>query len=195
MNNSATSGYLLPQSQPSSFGELSFQQFLQTILVGISGLPGNLVIPRWQLDDPKQPEIGINWISFGLTEDDSDTNAYVGIDSSGNNQFMRMEALTLQCSFYGPNSLEVGKAVRDGLQITQNLQTLQAANMGFVNTSTMTRVPDFVNEQWVDRWEMSIYMRRQIMRVYPILTFVSGSGILHSNVSSGEKNVPISVQP
>jgi len=156
-------------------------------------MDGNLVRPRWQLNPPVQPDVTVNWISVGLTEDDSDTNAFVGIDQSGNNQFQRQEALTLDCMFYGPDSLEIGKAVRDGLQIKQNLEALQSANMNFVSTSRMTRVPDLVNERWVDRWTMSVYLRRQINRVYPILTFVSGSGTLYANVSSGEKIVPIVV--
>jgi hypothetical protein len=192
-NNSASGGYLLPQTQPSPFGTLTFEQFLQTVLVGISGLPGDLVVPRWQIDPPTYPDITVNWLSFGLSEDDSDTNAYVGVDDNGNNQFMRMEALTLQCTFYGLQSLEYGKALRDGLQIKQNLEALQKANMGFVNTSRMTRVPDLVNERWVDRWEMSVYLRREILRVYPILTFLSGSGSLIANVSSGTKTVEIAV--
>jgi hypothetical protein len=193
-NTSASGGYLLPQQQASPFGNLTFEQFLQTVLVGISGLPGDLVIPRWQTDEPTQPDIHVNWLSFALTEDDSDTNAYVGIDSNGNNQFMRMEALTLQTTFYGPQSLEYAKALRDGFQIKQNLEALGKANMGFVNTSRMTRVPDLVNERWVDRWEMSVYLRREILRVYPILTFLSGSGSLIANVSSGTKTVEIAIE-
>jgi hypothetical protein len=192
-NNSSTGGYLLPEEQPSSFGTLTFEQFLQTVFVGVSGLPGGLVRPRWQLNPPKQPDVTVNWLSIGLTEDDSDTNAYVGIDSNGNNAFQRQEALTVDCMFYGPDGLEFGKGVRDGLQIKQNLEALQKANMNFVSTSRMTRVPDLVNERWVDRWVMSVYLRRQINRTYPILTFLSGSGILYANVSSGEKTVAITV--
>lgn len=193
MNTSATGGYLLPQAQPSVFGTQTFEEFLQQVFVGISGLSGNLVRPRWQPKPPTQPDNDVNWLSIGLTEDDSDTNAYVGVDSNGNNQFMRMEALSVECMFYGPRSLEVGKIVRDGFQIRQNLETLQASNMNFVNTSRMVRTPDFVNELWIDRWAMTVYMRREILRVYPILTLLSGSGSLIANVSSGTKTVEIAV--
>jgi hypothetical protein len=193
MTTSASGGYLLPAQQPSSFGKLTFEQFLQTVFVGVSGLQGYLVVPRWQLNPPKQPDANINWLSIALIEDDSDTNAVVGIAQDGSNAFQRQEALTVQCLFYGPNSLEIGKVVRDSLQIKQNLEALQNANMNFVSTGRMTRTPDLVNELWVDRWAMEVYLRRQINRTYPILTFVSGSGILHANVSSGEKNVAITV--
>lgn len=194
INNSASGGYLLPTPEQLLPGQLTFDQFIQTVFVGISGLQGDLVRPKWQIDPPKQPDITVDWLSIGLSEDDSDTNAFVGVDSSGNNQFMRMEALTVQCTFYGPNSLSYGKLVRDGFQIRQNLETLQSANMNFVNTSSMTRIPDLVNERWVDRWEMSVYMRREILRVYPILNFLSLSGVLYANVDSGLKTVPITVE-
>lgn len=191
--NSSTGGYLLPEQQDNPFGNLSFEQFLQTVLVGVSGLKGEFVRPKWQLNPPKQPDAIVDWMAFGLNEDDSDTNAFVGVDSDGTNRFMRMEALSLQCSFYGPNSLEVGKTVRDGFQIPQNFAALQSVNMGFVSTSKMVRAPDVVNERWIDRWEMTVYLRREILRVYPVLNFLSGSGVLHANVSSGEKNVAIVV--
>lgn len=193
-NNSATGGYLLPQPQLSNFGTQTFEQFLQQVFVGVSGLSGDLVRPRWQAKPPKQPDGDVNWFSIGLVEDDSDTNAYVGIDDDGNTQLMRMEDLPVECMFYGPNSLDVGKVVRDGFQIKQNLEVLQASNMNFVSTSRMVRTPDFVNEVWIDRWAMTVYMRREILRVYPILTLVSGSGQLIANVSSGTKTVDIDVE-
>lgn len=193
MTTSASGGYLLPQEQVSPFGGISFEQFIQTVFVGVSGLPGELVRPKWQKNPPKQPDIDVNWLAIGLSEDDADTNAYTGVDAAGNNQFMRMEELTVQCSFYGPLAHEYMRIVRDGFQIPQNFAALQSANMGFVSTGKALRVPDLVNERWVNRWEMSVVLRRQDMRVYPILDFVSGSGFLRSQQSSGVKTVAISV--
>jgi hypothetical protein len=192
-NDSSTGGYLLPKSQPSEFGNLSFEEFLQTVFVGVSGLPGDLVRPKWQENPPTQPDIGVNWLAIGLGEDDADTFAYNGIDSSGNNSFQRMEALSVQCTFYGPDSHRYMRIVRDGFQIPQNFAALQKANMGFVSTSRGTRVPDLVNERWVNRWEMTAYFRRQDIRTYPILNLVSGSGSLIANNSNGAQTVPITV--
>jgi hypothetical protein len=193
-NNSATGGYLLPAEQAPEFAPLTLEQFLQTLIVGVSGFPGELVRPKWQIQPPKQPDATINWISIGLSEDDSDTNAYNQADAEGNNTFMRMEALTLQCSFYGPFSYEIGKLVRDGLQIPQNLEALQKANMAFVSTGKMVRAPDLVNERWINRWEMSIYLRREIQRVYPILTFVSASGTLYALGAQGVRTLALSAK-
>lgn len=192
-NTSATGGFLSSNGIPALPGNLSLEQFLQTIFVGLSGLSGDLVRPKWQMDPPKQPDITVDWLGFALMENDADFNAYVGIDQSGNNVFQRMEALTVQCSFYGPNALSYLQTVRDGFQIKQNLEALESAKMGYVSTSKAVRVPDLVNERWMQRWEMSVSLRREILRVYPILTFLTGAGTLNSNVSSGEKSVAITV--
>lgn len=188
-NTSATGGTVLPAQPASLPGGLGFEDFIQSMLAGISGLPGSLVRPKWQLEPPKSPDVTVNWMGFGVNEDDADTNAYV---DGGN--FMRMEALAVQCSFYGPDAWEYTKLLRDGLQIPQNLQALNSAKMGFVSTSRMTRVPDLVNEQWVNRWEMTVFLRREIQRTYPILTFVAGAGTLTTNdAGSSTKTVAIAV--
>jgi hypothetical protein len=190
-NTSATGGYLQPSPSTSLPGGLTFEEFLQQVLVGVSSLPGDLVREAWQVNPPKQPDIYTDWLKFALTEDDADTFAYNSLDSNNNNVFMRMEALTVQCTFYGPKALHYAKLVRDGFQIGQNREVLQSAKMDFVSTSKATRAPDLVNERWVSRWEMSISLRREILRVYPILNVLSVNGTLYTLQSSGVKTIPI----
>ena len=133
----------------------------------------------------------MDWSAFGLQEEDSDTFAYNSINTDNQNVFMRMEALTLQCSFYGPHSLRFGRIVRDGFQIGQNREALQSAKMDFVSTSKMVRAPDLINERWVNRWEMSVYLRAEDLRTYPILTFLSSSGTLNALGGTGVRVLPI----
>lgn len=194
-NNSSTGGYLVPASQPPYPGGLTFKQFLQTVFVGISGLSGDLVRPKWQIDPPKQPDITLNWMALAVVDDTADANAFVGSDLNGNNTTQRHEDLEVQCSFYGPDSLEIGTALRDGFQVPQNLEALRSANMGFVSATKMTHVPDLVNERWVDRYEMSIFLRREILRVYPILNFTSASGTIRTVVNEVPKNIAFSAIP
>ncbi len=192
-DTSATGGYLLPAAPTPLPGELTLEQFLQTVFVGISGLPGDLVRPKWQIEPPKQPDVYVNWLAIGLNEDNADTFAYNSVNSGGMNVFQRMEALSVQCSFYGPNSLDYARATRDGFQIGQNREALQSASMDFVSTSGLTRAPDIVNERWVDRWEMVVSLRAEILRVYPILNLVSVTGTL--NVLGGSlKTVALNVE-
>lgn len=295
-NTSATGGYLLPAKQFPLPGNLSFRQFLQQIFVGVSGLPGNLVFPRWQIAPPKQPDISTNWLAIGITEVKPDANAYLGVlpftyaegtieilcnpqpldtltlngvviqfvvsdptsnqvligstplltttslatllsassplnvgtyaqdqnvititygtpGSVGNsytlakspsraiwlsnatltgggtqvNTTQRHEELTIGCSFYGPEASEYCNIVRDSFQIPQNLEGLRSVNMGFMGTDNALQVPDLVNERWVERFEMSVHLRREIIRTYPILTLVSASGTITADLSQGTK--------
>jgi len=190
-NTSATGGYLAPAPSEPLPGNLTLEQFIQQVLVGVSGLPGDLVRERWQVDPPKQPDIFTNWLAFALTEDDSDTNAFNSVNPDGSNIFMRMEALTVQCSFYGPQALHYGKLVRDGFQIGQNREALQLAKMDFAYTGKLTRAPDLVNERWVNRWEMTVNLRREILRTYPILTILSVTGTLYVLQSAGVKTIAL----
>lgn len=291
-NTSATGGYLSPAPSNPYPGGLSFKQFLQTVFVGLSGLPPDLVRGKWQPNPPKNPDIDVNWLAIGLGVNKPDANAFVGVSPatkavgyvkllqnptanvtvtingviitfvtgtpSGNqvqigvdvetttqslwsflslssdvnlvlatyfvyatqitltsvatgtngnsftlatssdviglsgstltgggvntNVFQRHEDLEVQCSFYGPDADDIASSVRDGFQLGQNREALGLANMGFVGTSSARRVPDLVNERWIDRFEMSVFLRRERLRVYPILTFTSVSGVIVNDV-------------
>lgn len=109
------------------------------------------------------------------------------------NTMQRHEDLEVQCAFYGPDSEEYAGIVRDGFQVPQNLEALRSAHMGFVNTSPALHVPDLVNERWVDRFEMGIFFRREILRSYSILSLVSVSGLIEASLGNEIKTVVWSV--
>ncbi len=180
MANSASGGYLTPTSSEGLPGGLTLNQFLQTVLVGISGLDGKLVRPRWQVAPPKQPDIAVNWMAFGIMSTPSDTNSFVGMDADGNTLSIRQENIEVQCAFYGPEALYYAGVVRDGFQIQQNVEALRAANMGYVAAGTPFHLPELVNERFIDRVEMGLSLRRQVQRVYPIVSVVSAHGTVHT---------------
>ncbi len=182
--------YMQPNPQfPTLPGSVNFTDFLQAVFTGISGIDGKLVRPDWQPAPPKMPDIDVNWLAIGLEDADPDANAYVGsVVAAGPvivNVTQRMEKLAIKARFYGPQAYELMGLTRDGFQIPSNLIALTQAGMGFVGTSKGHRVPELINERWFDSWEMGVYMNRQILRSYPILTFLSVSGSIQAVLDSG----------
>lgn len=159
---------------------LSLTQFLQTVFVGVSGLPGPLVRPKWQAEPPKQPDLVTDWMAFGVDLATPDANAFVGVDDDDRTISQRHEILEVGCHIYGPNALDTYGLIRDGLQIPTNLEALRYANMGFVEVTTGRHVPDLVHERFIDRVVTSVFFRREIQRRYPIVTLVSARGTIHT---------------
>lgn len=181
-NTSATGGYLVPSSSQGLPGSLTLEQFIQTVIVGVSAYPGTLVRPKWQVAPPKQPDIGTDWIAFAYALFNTDQNAWVGMDADENTLLKRQEDIEVQISFYGPNAQENISLFHDGFQIQQNLEALMLADMGYRGITPAMRGPDLVNERWIERFEMSLMLTRQVLRTYPILSFVSAGGIIHTVV-------------
>lgn len=194
-NNSSTGGYLLPAPQGSLPGGLTFSQFLQQVFVGISGLDGTLVRPRWQPKPLKSPDLDVNWMAFAVVDNDADAHAFSGVNPDGSNYTQRHEDLEVQCAFYGTDAMRYATQVRDGFQVQQNLDVLRSASMGFVRTGKAISVPDLIDEIWRNRVEMSVFLRREVLRSYPILTMVSASGTIESIVSGNLKTLAWNANP
>lgn len=171
--------YIGPSSTVPLPSNFTLTQFIQTVFVGISELPGPMVRPAWQVEPPKQPDLPVDWMAIGIANLSPDTYGYVGVTAGGSTISQRQEILEIQCSIYGPNALDTYGLIRDGFQIPQNLQALTSANMGYKEMNPGRRVPELVNERWINKIVTSVFIARQIQRTYPILTLVSASGIIY----------------
>ncbi len=168
---------------------LNFRQFLQTVMVGVSGLPGDLVRPQWQPEPPPNPDISVNWMAMGITTVAPNYNAYVGLNSDGQVITDRHEDIEVALSIYGPDNLETYGILQDGFQLPQNRILLTQVNMGFTEMTAGLHVPDLVNQRWIDRIQCSVFFRREILRTYPLLWFVSSSGTISVSDTDPQYNL------
>lgn len=182
-NSSATGGYLVPAPSPAPLEGQDFNRFLQQIVVGITGMEGNLVRPRWQPEPPNWPAVGSDWAALGIIGRKADTFAVELHDPNGDgsSELRRHEEVELLVSFYGPNADLNAELLRDGLQISQNREVMQLASMNLVETGECLAVPSLEKDKWLYRVDLRVVIRRQIRRVYPVLNLLSANGTLNTD--------------
>lgn len=177
-NNSSVSGFLTPNPVPAPLEDLALDNFLQAIVVGLTGLPVAMVRPRFQDEPPTQPDRNVDWMAVGVIDENPDTFAVVRHAQTGDpdapvDELQRHEDLDVLVSSYGPNGRGNMKLLADGLLIPQNLAVLTENGMGLVSTGRIVQVPDLVKLEWLRRFDMHVIIRRNVVRTYNILNVES----------------------
>lgn len=219
INNSATGGYILPDSEIEFVGSgiitfvgngpiiwinsIPYQvplyddvldDFFQALVVGITGLPGNNVRPRYQeVEVPNIPAWGTDWAAVGVMSIDSDDYPYIQHydEISGSNgtfafdQMIRQENVEVLLSFYGPDAGNYCSIFRDGIYLPQNFEPLTLAGMGLTAAGPhMQKVPQLIKTRWWYRYDMYLYIKRAIQRRYAIFSLLSAAAQLWCNISN-----------
>lgn len=189
-NTSATGGYLLPNPPPAPqpLEDDALADFFNAVIAGITGLDGSLVRPRWQIIPPNIPANTVNWCAFGIVNRKADVFPFVGHDAmqnsgDGADVLQRQEILEFLCSFYGPQAEANASQLRDGLFIEQNRAVLSTMSMTVVECGDMLRAPTLKNEQWYQRVDLPMFIRREILRTYPVLNLLSISGVVETDIA------------
>lgn len=179
-NSSATGGYLTQSA--SSIDGLALRRFLQSVIVGVTGLGTTMVRPMWQQNPPPIPSIDIDWCGYAITSQRPEKGAYHEQLDSGGATMLRHEELDLLCAFYGPNCLVNAAILRDGLElIAQNREQLFSQGLGVNGFSDITHAPELVNDRFFDRADITMTISREIRRTYNILSFVGAYGNVTEN--------------
>ncbi len=150
---------------------------LQMMVAGVTGLPGNLVRPRWQENPAPRPDVNVNWAAVAAMNQVPDWQGVVthepGPDGVGRDVLLRYESFDLMGSFFGPHARDYVDRLIDGLKIAQNRWELQKAGISVVGPRSVRNSPDLLNQRWYGAADVEIEMRREIRRVYPVLNLVS----------------------
>lgn len=187
-NDSSTGGYVTPNALPAVPDEdAALDKIMHDALVGMTGIGGTLVRPRWQPEPPALPANTIDWIAFGVYNEEGDTFAFVGHTHGtaypqGADVMQRNEVIEFLVSAYGPNAGRTAKLVRDGFSVAQNREALWAVKANIVNVGGARKVPAQVNNIWYQRVDLSVFVRREIIRTYPILDLLSAQATIKADV-------------
>jgi hypothetical protein len=174
-NTSASGGQLLPAGTPAPAEDADLDAIFQAVIAAISGLPGQYVRPRWQPVPPQQPEPTTDWCAVGIGVSHPDAGPYFGHDTvdPGTDTYIRHEQLDVLASFYGPSGKRYTGILRDGLAVRQNTEALAAVDVAFVESGSIRALPEFVNQQWIRRWDLPLRFRRKVTRTYPVRNVLS----------------------
>ncbi|WP_343724936.1 phage neck terminator protein [Herbaspirillum huttiense] len=172
--DSSTGGYLTPVgAQP--LDDAALDLVLQGYVVGVTGMQGAMVRPRWQPTVPKQPPADTNWCAIGVQDTDREAVASIQHNPAGDGSdtLRRNEVLTILASFYGPGAKGLATLFADGIQIAQNQEAIAAQGLQFMDSEQILTAPELVNEQWIRRYDLSFRLRRQVVRTYAVLNVES----------------------
>lgn len=173
-NDSNHPGYLTPAGPPADYDEELERQISRWIR-SVSGLPPKMVLPRFTQTQPKIPEAGTDWCGFGITDfQDEHSPAQVQSGDQHHEQWTH-ERIEILCCFYGLNGQRFAARFRDGMMVSQNNDELSRAGLTFTEHSRIRPAPEFINNQWVRRYDITVTLRRKVVREYGIKTFTNAS--------------------
>jgi len=149
----------------------SLEDIFQGLIADITSLPGQMVRPRWQDEPPPVPGIKENWCAFGIKATRSDDGPYFK-QNNENMDNIRHESIELLLSFYGPQGQHFANLFKDGLAIPQNIAQIRAHKIKFTGCGEVITAPDFLNNQYVHRYDLSATFNRKVERSYAVKTFL-----------------------
>lgn len=180
-NTSATGGYLTQGNVRPSEGQ-ALRRFLHGVLVGVTGLPNTLVRQSWDPNPAPVPSIETNWMAFGIEAQRAEAgDPYHRQREDGSAILIRHEELDVACIFYGPDAQANANLLRDSMYLAQNRESMYAVGMGLVGFTETFHVPELINDRFFDRADITMTLRREIKREYPVLHFVAANGAIHAN--------------
>lgn len=170
--------FVRPAALPSVTEGDALEDLFQATLVGVTGLAGELVRPRWQPEPPNMPDFADNWCAFGVTVMPADKFVYLRQVDDETVELECSEELAVLVSFYGPASQRIAGEWRDGLQIDQNRADLQAQAIKLVESLDQRQVPALLKQVWTKRIDAPSRWRRWVRRRYLVNSIESlGAGL------------------
>ena len=189
MADSTAAGYLRPGTSPPYGNEL--EDVFQRAIVGITGIPGNMIRPKYQPSPANQPGFDVDWCAFSVYVEPRMWNPHKAVLPDGSYVVEGTEVLAVACSFYGPNYQALETSWRDGVHLGQNLDELVAQKIAFIEFDDPVVVPVLLKQQWVKKADVKATFHRWTSRTYPVLSLVDAPGTINSDGTSVTFDIPL----
>jgi hypothetical protein len=186
--DSSTGGYLVPTT-PLPLDDEILHRRISNLIAGITGLPGNLVRPRWQPNPPQIPAPETNWVAVGVVTYPSSHGTPVRrhiSDGDGYDVLDDPELIRLLASFYGPNCGAYARLCRHALWVEQNWEQLAPLGLSLSDAGDIAVVGEDLNETWYRRADLPITLAQDLTRTYMILNILRADGVVHAQYASGD---------
>lgn len=197
MSNTSASGGYLTAVDDTLPGSVTLEQFLQAVIVGITGLGGTLVRPKWQKNPPKQPPTPeTDWCAFGITVNSGFVSPVTEVNEAGDGaKSSSIVTLNMLLSFYGPNARVYASRLRDGLWLGQNRDVLRTGKIGVKELSDIVFVPEVHGGVTFPRADFNVVLVREEGRTWKVLSILGAQGDILGEKSNNEiETVPFSVE-
>lgn len=185
-NTSATGGGLLPSSANLPLNDSTLHNVLHDWIANVTNIDNTNIRPRWQPESPNIPDVGVDWVAFGVTSKETVGTPYVAHYAAsmqypnGYDELRSHRLLRVLVSIYGPNAESNENILRSSLFIEQNQESLKAYNMALIGTGNSTTIPEFLKEQWIYRVDLPLEIKQQIILDYPVLNLLSSQATLNN---------------
>lgn len=150
--------FFTPVQEVNTQSDKALDEIGQQIVAGIAGLPLHLVWPLGLPHPPPQPEPDVNWCGVGVNVMEVEYTPVTGMFDGGvtPGTIERHERIPFHCVFYGPDAVAYAARLREGMFLAHNRSLIQTHyGLYYYETSPITRIPDYVNTQWINRADIT----------------------------------------
>lgn len=193
MTTSATGGYLLPTT-PFPIDDELLSRRLSNVVSGVTGLPGNMVRPRWQENPPPIPAPDQDWAAVGVTMYPTSAGTpeirHVS-DSDGHSLLSVFSEVRVLASFYGPSCSSRARLCQVAVWIDQNWEQLKPLGLRVANVGDVTITAEEVDETWYRRADLPVTLVQDASHIYSILNVLSAHGVTHAGRPGTSETVDV----
>ena len=143
----------------------------------ITGIDKRLVRKRWLVKPANQPPIETDWIAVGVISVTNEGTPYQYGEKPKKEDDpdvitrITFQSLKVVASFYGGHAYENADQFRDGILLPTNNDQLKTYGLTVQSVGDeIIHIPELLNAQWLDRYDVVFTVGRSVSRVYGVRT-------------------------